>query len=120
MRQEVARRLRGCMRASDTVSRQGGDEFVILMPDVSDAADIARGAQKVLDAVGSAYAIDGHELITTPSIGISVFPSDGVDVETLLKNADAAMYHAKESGRNNYQFFTQDMNTRALERLSLE
>jgi diguanylate cyclase (GGDEF)-like protein/PAS domain S-box-containing protein len=120
MLQEVARRLRGCMRASDTVSRQGGDEFVILMPDVSDAADIARGAQKVLDAVGSAYAIDGHELITTPSIGISVFPSDGVDVETLLKNADAAMYHAKESGRNNYQFFTQDMNTRALERLSLE
>ena len=118
--QEVARRLRGCMRASDTVSRQGGDEFVILMPDVADPADIARGAQKMLDAVASAYAIDGHELITTPSIGISVYPSDGEDVETLLKNADAAMYHAKESGRNNYQFFTQDMNTRALERLSLE
>jgi diguanylate cyclase (GGDEF)-like protein/PAS domain S-box-containing protein len=118
--QEVARRLRGCMRASDTVSRQGGDEFVILMPDVADPADIARGAQKVLDAVSSPYAIDGHELLTTPSIGISVYPSDGDDVEALLKNADAAMYHAKESGRNNYQFFTQDMNTRALERLSLE
>jgi len=118
--QEVARRLRTCMRASDTVSRQGGDEFVILMPDVADPADIARGAQKVLDAVASAYAIDGHELITTPSIGISVYPSDGDDVESILKNADAAMYHAKESGRNNYQFFTQDMNTRALERLSLE
>jgi len=118
--QEVARRLRSCMRASDTVSRQGGDEFVILMQDVSDPADIARGAQKVLDAVASAYAIDGHELITTPSIGISMYPSDGQDVESLLKNADAAMYHAKESGRNNYQFFTQDMNTRALERLSLE
>jgi diguanylate cyclase (GGDEF)-like protein/PAS domain S-box-containing protein len=118
--QEVARRLRSCMRASDTVSRQGGDEFVILMPDVADPADIARGAQKILDAVASLYSIDGHELNTTPSIGISVYPNDGEDVDTLLKNADAAMYHAKESGRNNYQFFTQDMNTRALERLSLE
>ena len=118
--QEVARRLRGSMRASDTVSRQGGDEFVILIPDMADAADVARAAQKVLDAVAHPYSIDGHELVTTPSIGISVYPNDGRDVETLLKNADAAMYHAKESGRNNYQFFTQDMNTRALERLSLE
>ena len=82
--------------------------------------DVARAAQKVLDAVAHPYSIDGHELVTTPSIGISVYPNDGRDVETLLKNADAAMYHAKESGRNNYQFFTQDMNTRALERLSLE
>jgi diguanylate cyclase (GGDEF)-like protein/PAS domain S-box-containing protein len=118
--QEVARRLRGSMRASDTVSRQGGDEFVILIPDMADAADVARAAQKVLDAVSHPYSIDGHELVTTPSIGISVYPNDGREVETLLKNADAAMYHAKESGRNNYQFFTQDMNTRALERLSLE
>jgi len=118
--QEVARRLRGSMRSSDTVSRQGGDEFVILIPDMADAADVARAAQKVLDAVAQPYSIDGHELATTPSIGISVYPNDGRDVETLLKNADAAMYHAKESGRNNYQFFTPDMNTRALERLSLE
>jgi diguanylate cyclase (GGDEF)-like protein/PAS domain S-box-containing protein len=118
--QEVARRLRACMRASDTVSRQGGDEFVILMPDMDDAAHIAHAAQKVLDSVANPYAIDGHELVSTPSIGISVYPADGRDVESLLKNADAAMYHAKESGRNNYQFFTQDMNTRALERLSLE
>jgi diguanylate cyclase (GGDEF)-like protein/PAS domain S-box-containing protein len=118
--QEVAWRLRGSMRASDTVSRLGGDEFVILIPDMADAADVARTAQKVLDAVSHPYSIDGHELVTTPSIGISVYPNDGHDVETLLKNADAAMYHAKESGRNNYQFFTQDMNTRALERLSLE
>jgi diguanylate cyclase (GGDEF)-like protein/PAS domain S-box-containing protein len=120
MLQEVARRLRGSMRASDTVSRQGGDEFVIVMPDMDSATDIARAAQKVLDAVSLPYVIDDHELITTPSIGISVYPTDGSDVEALLKNADAAMYHAKESGRNNYQFFTQDMNTRALERLSLE
>ena len=118
--QEVARRLRSSMRASDTVSRLGGDEFVILIPDMADAADVARTAQKVLDAVSQPYSIDGHELVTTPSVGISVYPNDGRDVETLLKNADAAMYHAKESGRNNYQFFTQDMNTRALERLSLE
>jgi diguanylate cyclase (GGDEF)-like protein len=118
--QEVARRLRASMRASDTVSRQGGDEFVILIPDMVDAADVARAAQKVLDGVSHPYSIDGHELVTTPSIGISVYPNDGREVETLLKNADAAMYHAKESGRNNYQFFTQDMNTRALERLSLE
>jgi diguanylate cyclase (GGDEF)-like protein/PAS domain S-box-containing protein len=120
MLQEVARRLRGSMRSSDTVSRQGGDEFVILIPDMADAADVARAAQKILNAVAHPYSIDGHELATTPSVGISVYPNDGRDVETLLKNADAAMYHAKESGRNNYQFFTPDMNTRALERLSLE
>ena len=77
-------------------------------------------AQKVLDAVAHPYNIDGHELVSTPSIGISVYPADGADVDTLLRNADAAMYHAKETGRNNYQFFTQDMNARALERLSLE
>ena len=118
--QEVARRLRGAMRSSDTVSRQGGDEFVILMPDVADPAAVAHGAQKILDAVSKPYTIDGHELVTTPSLGISVYPTDGRDVETLLKNADAAMYHAKESGRNNYQFFTHDMNARAVERLSLE
>jgi diguanylate cyclase (GGDEF)-like protein/PAS domain S-box-containing protein len=118
--QEVAARLKAQMRASDTVSRLGGDEFVILMPDAADQAAIAVFARKVLDAVGRPYSIDGHELVSTPSLGISVFPGDGQDVETLLRNADAAMYHAKESGRNNYQFFTQDMNARALERLSLE
>lgn len=118
--QEVAGRLRACMRGSDTVSRQGGDEFVIVMSDVSDANDVMRAAQKVLDAVSQVYSIDGHDLITTPSVGISVYPADGRDVETLLKNADTAMYHAKDLGRNNYQFFRQDMNTRALERLSLE
>ena len=109
------------MRASDTVSRLGGDEFVILMPDV-DRPGRRRGygAQKVLDAVARPYNIDGHELVSTPSVGISVYPGDGADVDTLLRNADAAMYHAKETGRNNYQFFTQDMNARALERLSLE
>jgi diguanylate cyclase (GGDEF)-like protein/PAS domain S-box-containing protein len=118
--QEVAARLKAAMRASDTVSRLGGDEFVILMPEAADQAAIAVAARKVLEAVGRPYSIDGYELMSTPSLGISVFPGDGQDVETLLRNADAAMYHAKESGRNNYQFFTQDMNARALERLSLE
>ncbi len=117
---EVAVRLKAAMRASDTVSRLGGDEFVILMPDAQDQAAISTAARKVLEAVSLPYAIDGHELISTPSLGISVFPADGQDVETLLRNADAAMYHAKESGRNNFQFFTQDMNARAVERLSLE
>ncbi len=117
---EVSARLKSCMRASDTVSRLGGDEFVILMPNVTDPEDVAVTARKVLDAVARPYNIDGYELVSTPSVGISVYPGDGADVETLLRNADAAMYHAKETGRNNYQFFTQDMNARALERLSLE
>jgi diguanylate cyclase (GGDEF)-like protein/PAS domain S-box-containing protein len=117
---EVAARLKTAMRASDTVSRLGGDEFVILMPEVADQGAIAVAARKVLEAVGQPYSIDGHELMSTPSMGISVYPGDGPDVETLLRNADAAMYHAKESGRNNYQFFTQDMNARARERLTLE
>jgi diguanylate cyclase (GGDEF)-like protein/PAS domain S-box-containing protein len=118
--QEVAHRLRACIRASDTVSRLGGDEFVLLVPDVTEPASVAVMAQKVLEAVARPYSIEGHELMSSPSIGIAVFPSDGEDVETLLRNADAAMYHAKESGRNNYQFFTPDMNTRATERLSME
>jgi diguanylate cyclase (GGDEF)-like protein/PAS domain S-box-containing protein len=117
---EVSSRLKSCMRASDTVSRLGGDEFVILMPNVTDPEDVAVTARKVLDAVAHPYNIDGHELVSTPSVGISMYPGDGADVDTLLRNADAAMYHAKETGRNNYQFFTQDMNARALERLSLE
>jgi diguanylate cyclase (GGDEF)-like protein/PAS domain S-box-containing protein len=117
---EVSSRLKSCMRASDTVSRLGGDEFVILMPNVTDSEDVAVTAGKVLDAVARPYNIDGHELVSTPSVGISVYPADGADVDTLLRNADAAMYHAKETGRNNYQFFTQDMNARALERLSLD
>ena len=118
--QEVARRLRACVRGSDTVSRLGGDEFVILVPGVTDAGDVAVLAQKVLEVVSEPYWIEGHELVSSPSIGIAVYPTDGPDVEALLRNADAAMYHAKESGRKNYQFFTPDMNTRAIERLSME
>jgi len=118
--QVVASRLRGCVRGSDTVSRLGGDEFVILVPDLETPASAGTMAGKVLEAVALPCSIDGHELALTPSIGISIYPGDGDDVDALLRNADAAMYHAKESGRNNFQFFTPDMNVRAVQRLSLE
>ena len=117
--QSVAQRLTTCVRSSDTVSRQGGDEFVVLLADTDQAA-VGYSASKMLLAMAQKHSIDGHELNISLSIGISVFAGDGEDAETLLKNADAAMYHAKENGGNNYQFFTQAMNDRAVERQSLE
>ncbi len=118
--QSVARRLTTCVRGSDTVSRQGGDEFVVLLADVDHSKAVGHSAAKILAALAEKHCVAEHDLNVTLSIGISVFPGDGVDAETLLKNADAAMYHAKESGRNNYQFFKQEMNDRAVERQSLE
>ncbi len=118
--QEVARRLGHCVRGNDTVSRQGGDEFLTVLGQLKNPGDAAHIAQKMLDAVAQPYDIDGHELRVTPSIGIAIHPDDGHDTETLIKNADAAMYHAKENGRNNYQYFTADLNSRAFERLSVE
>ncbi|MDP1707898.1 MAG: EAL domain-containing protein [Gammaproteobacteria bacterium] len=118
--QSVAERLAACVRSSDTVSRQGGDEFVILLSKVEHAKDAARSAEKVLAALTAPYDIAQHDLHVTVSIGIGIYPDDGQDAETLLQSADTAMYHAKENGRDNYQFFTQDMNTRAVERQSLE
>ena len=118
--QSVALRLRACVRASDTVSRQGGDEFVILLAEVARAQDAAVSAEKILLAVRALHHIDQHDLHLTASIGIVTYPDDGTDAETLMKNADFAMYHAKNSGRNNYQFFEPDMNERAVERQSLE
>lgn len=118
--QSIAQCLTTCVRGSDTVSRQGGDEFVVLLADVEHAEAAGYSAAKILLAVAEKHCIDEHDLNVTVSIGISIFPGDGEDAETLLKNADAAMYHAKENGRNNYQFFTQDMNDRAVERQSLE
>ena len=116
----VASRLIECVRASDTVSRHGGDEFVIIVSD--DAGDEVTKpvAEKLLDALALPHQIDGHELFSTGSIGISSFPSDGADAETLLKNADTAMYFAKRRGRNNYQFFDYEMNCKAASRMSLE
>lgn len=118
--QSVAQRLVGCVRGADTVCRQGGDEFLILLAEIEDTQDAANVAEKLLAAVTVPHFIDLHELHITSSIGISVYPDDGVNAETVIKNADIAMYHAKASGRNNYQFFTGEMNARALKRHSLE
>jgi diguanylate cyclase (GGDEF)-like protein/PAS domain S-box-containing protein len=118
--QSVASRLHACVRASDTVSRQGGDEFVILLSEVARAQDAAISAEKILLAVRTLHRIDEHDLHLTASIGIVTYPDDGTDAETLMKNADFAMYHAKDSGRNNYQFFKADVNLRAVERQFLE
>jgi len=118
----VATRLSGCVRASDTVARLGGDEFAVILENLRDTDD--EGAQQVADkmiaAMASPVLIEGQALTTSCSIGISLFPADGRDSATLMKNADVAMYYAKEKGRNNYQFFSADMNTRAQERLSVE
>jgi diguanylate cyclase (GGDEF)-like protein/PAS domain S-box-containing protein len=118
--QEVARRLAGCVRGSDAVSRQGGDEFVILLSEIAEAQDAVLAAEKMRTALMKPYAIDDLDLHISASVGISIYPEDGTDPEALLKNADAAMYCAKSNGRNNCQFFTSDMNARAVERQSVE
>jgi diguanylate cyclase (GGDEF)-like protein len=117
--QSVAQRLVGCVRRSDTVSRQGGDEFVLLLS-IAHAEDAATSAQKMLEALALPHRIERHDLHISVSIGISIYPDDGQDAETLIKNADVAMYHAKESGRNNYKFFEQQMQDRAVQRQSIE
>ena len=117
---EVAVRLRSCLREGDTVARLGGDEFTLLLPDVGQAVDAAKVAKKVLDVVRMPFELDGRELFVTSSLGISLYPDDGRDAETLVKNADAAMYRAKEQGRDLYQLYTPALNATALERLALE
>jgi diguanylate cyclase (GGDEF)-like protein/PAS domain S-box-containing protein len=118
--QSVSRRLLTSVRASDTVSRQGGDEFVILLSEITHPEHAATSAKKILHSLNAPHSIGGQDLHIDGSIGISVYPGDGEDSETLIKNADTAMYHAKEHGRNNFQFFTTEMNLRAVERQSLE
>jgi diguanylate cyclase (GGDEF)-like protein/PAS domain S-box-containing protein len=117
---EVAMRLQGCIRASDTISRLGGDEFTILVTEISDSDAAAGVARKILQCFTRPFRVEAHELFITASIGISLFPSDGDDVETLLKCADSAMYRAKELGRNQMQLFTASMNERYVRRLALE
>ena len=116
----VAQRLQACVRTPDTVSRQGGDEFVLLLQEVQHAEDAAITARRVLKAMKEAHTIEGRELHVTTSIGISVYPDDGMDAATLMKNADTAMYQAKESGRQVFKFFKQEMNDKAVERQSIE
>ena len=116
----VAMRLQSSLREEDSIARMGGDEFTVLLADLQTIDHAAKIAQKVLDTVAQTVSIDGTELFLTTSVGIAVFPSDGDNAEALLANADHAMYRAKEAGRNSYQMFTPAMNSRALERLSLE
>lgn len=118
--QSVAQRLLACVRQSDTISRQGGDEFMLLLPMIEHAEDAALSAQKLLAALDPPHRIDQHELHISVSIGISIYPNDGQDAETLIKNADTAMYHAKASGRNNYKLFEQSMNVLSVQRQSVE
>jgi diguanylate cyclase (GGDEF)-like protein/PAS domain S-box-containing protein len=118
--QTTGNRLVECVRATDTVSRQGGDEFVVLLSEVAHPEDAAITARRMLQAVAEPQSIDLHDLRVTTSIGLSVYPHDGLDAETLIKNADTAMYQAKENGRQGYQFFKAEMNVRAVERQSIE
>ncbi|HYI09019.1 MAG TPA: EAL domain-containing protein [Thermoanaerobaculia bacterium] len=117
---DVARRLDSALRASDTISRIGGDEFSILLPEVTNTEAVAGVARKILESLAKPFQMDGHDLFVTASIGVSCYPTDGDDAETLLKCADAAMYRAKELGRNQAQLFTASMNERYVRRLALE
>jgi len=118
--QSVAERLVACVRSADTVSRQGGDEFVVLLSEMENPEDAAITARRLLQAIAEPHLIDGHDLHVTSSIGVSVYPDDGQDAETLIKNADTAMYQAKENGRQTYRFFKPAMNERAVARQSIE
>ncbi len=118
--QSVTAHLSACIRKSDTVSRLGGDEFVVLLSEIGYAADAAITVTKIMTALRREHSIGEHRLHVTASIGISTYPDDGEDAETLIKNADTAMYDAKEHGRDNYQFFQKEMSSQAVERQSLE
>ena len=117
---EVSQRIRQTVRDFDTVARMGGDEFVVLLTDLRDPASAGSVAQHILDSLSKVTVIEGHPLHVTPSIGISLFPDDGIDFAELLKYADAAMYRAKENGRNGYQFFTNEIDTLAHGRLTVQ
>lgn len=116
----MAARLAHCVRESDTVVRLGGDEFVLLLTGLTQIEDISDSMQRVLSAVAEPCAIEGRDFVVSCSIGISIYPDDGRDTTTLLRYADSAMYKSKQSGRNNYQFYTDELNQRLMERLDME
>ncbi len=130
--QAVSERLKKCLRSTDTiargdpltssdsVARLGGDEFIVTISDIARGEDAARIARRIIDSMADPFKLDEHEVFITGSIGISLFPHDGGDAGTLLKNADSAMYHAKDAGRGNYQFYNKSMNASAFQRLALE
>lgn len=118
--QAVAARLSDCMREGDTISRWGGDEFTLLLPQISNTEDAAKAAQRISEALKPAFYLEIHELYISTSIGIAIYPHDGEDAQTLLKNADAALYRVKEQGRNGYQIYTPAINSQASELLALE
>jgi len=118
--QAVVDRLNGCVRETDTISRQGGDEFLIVLTGLHEGRTASAVAQKILQRMDEPFIIEGHTLSSSFSIGIALYPDDGDDFDTLLLKADTAMYHAKESGRDTYRFFTEQMNAYALERLELQ
>jgi diguanylate cyclase (GGDEF)-like protein len=118
---EVATRLKASVRDSDTVARLGGDEFVVLLPDLHEGKYAARVvAQKILSVIARPFTLIGQEFRVTASIGISAYPQDGLDEQTLTKHADIAMYQAKSEGKNNFQFYSEKLNANSLERLNLE
>lgn len=116
---EVAARLQDGLSKTDTVCRQGGDEFIILLPNCS-TEEVTRRAQHIVDVFRHSFVLEGHEVFVTPSVGISMFPADGEDADTLIKHADTAMYRVKEEGKNNFQFYTPDMNEAITKKMQLE
>ncbi|MBI4397462.1 MAG: EAL domain-containing protein, partial [Elusimicrobia bacterium] len=118
--QEMSERLKERLRGTDTLARLGGDKFAIVLPDLQSTDDAVPMVQRILEALSRPYSIEGHELHSTASIGVSLSPHDGRDADALLQNADIAMSRSKEIDRNSYQFFTQDMNVSSMEKLSLE
>ncbi|MEN8262692.1 MAG: EAL domain-containing protein [Nitrospirota bacterium] len=116
----VAKRLLSCVRESDTITRMGGDEFTILLEEIQNVNDIASASKKILDELSQPFDCEGHEILITASIGISIYPSDGTDQVSLSKHADTAMYQAKDLGRNNFQFYHPTMSVKALEHMAFE
>ncbi len=117
---EVAERIRHCVREGDTIARFGGDEFTLLIPNIDSVDDAAKIAHKIIETLKIPFYISDRELFVSTSVGVSLYPNDGADPETLVRNADTAMYRAKDQGRDNYQLYAPAMNARALERLALE